>query len=179
MPGLEKSPKKFKAFNTLAHLNLLYMHWFSWRMATVQMRLMLHNELGGVNVNHHGLFIQPNITLLILFTKAVWSHLLSSHNASALIPFFVYVCPFNVCCAFTLSVTELPPLCVYIQCLLRKKVVMRIVLLQIEHLPRCPCSLCCLFYPPPSYVLLINSDSSHAVLNLAFQRIRLAIFFSC
>jgi len=45
MLGLgKKVKKKFKAFNTLAHLNLLYMHRFSWRMATVQMRLMLHRS---------------------------------------------------------------------------------------------------------------------------------------
>lgn len=45
MLGLQKkSKKKLKAFNTSAHLNLLYMHQFSWRMATIQMRLMLHRE---------------------------------------------------------------------------------------------------------------------------------------
>lgn len=47
MLGLEekvRKVKKIKAFNTLAHLNLLYMHRLSWRMATIQMRLMFHGE---------------------------------------------------------------------------------------------------------------------------------------
>lgn len=111
-----KKSKKFKAFNTLAHLNLLYMHRFSWRMATVQMRLMLNRELIGRSecVCHHGLFIQPNISLLICLQR-LCDHTFC-HPMMHLPSFCLYVCPSNVYCAFTLSVTELPPLCVYIQC---------------------------------------------------------------
>lgn len=146
-----------KAFNTLAHLNLLYMHQFSWRMATVQMRLMLHREYFGRSecVHHHGLFIQPNITLLICLQR------LCDHTfclPMMHLPFlFLSVCPSNVCCVFTFDlVTELPLLCVciYTVCLLRKKEVMTNVLMQMEHLLlsvhpplSCAASLCVILQP--------------------------------
>lgn len=106
MLGLGKSSKK--AFNTLAHLNLLYMHRFSWRMATIQMRLMFPREYIGRSecVYHHGLYIQPNITLLTCLQK------LCIHTFCLPMTFFCLLS--NVC--RILPVTELPLLCVYIQC---------------------------------------------------------------
>lgn len=86
----KKKSQKFKAFNTLAHLNLLYMHRFSWRMATVQMRLMLHGEQIGRSecVYHHGPVL--NTTRLICLQR-LCEHTFC-HRAMQLPLFFVCPC---------------------------------------------------------------------------------------
>lgn len=91
------------------------MHRFSWRMATVQMRLMLHREEIGRSecAYHHGLFIQPNTALLTCLQR------LCDHTfclPMMHLPFyFVRVCPSNACCAFTFYTSQSCHLCVYIQ----------------------------------------------------------------
>lgn len=95
------------------------MHRFSWRMATVQMRLMLHREYVGRSecVYHHALFIQPNMTPLICLLK------LCDHTfcrPMTHLPFLrLCVRPSNVCRAFTCYLSQSCRLCVYIQCVYR------------------------------------------------------------
>lgn len=70
-----------------------------------------------------------------LFTKAVRSHLLSSRDTSAL--FFVSVRLMCVVHLHFICHRAATSVCVYTVCILRKEVVMRNVLMQIKHLPRC------------------------------------------
>lgn len=140
------------------------MHRFSWRMATVQMRLMLHREYVGRSecVYHHALFIQPNMTPLICLLK------LCDHTFCHPMTHLPFLClcvrPSNVCCAFTCYLSQSCHLCVCKYCVF--------IELQIEHLPRCPCNPSRPFHPPPSHVLLLltsNCSRAHrTVLHQAF-----------
>ncbi len=145
------------------------MHRFSWRMATVQMRLMFQR------INWEEWMCVSSWTLYTtkhhpadLFTKAVWSHLLSSHDASALFLYMsVLMCVLHLHFICHRAATSV---CVYTVCLLRKKVVLRNVLMQIEHLPRCPRSSCRLCVTLQLHVLLpLTSNCSSAHLTVLHQ----------
>lgn len=115
---------------------------------------------------YHGLFIQPNITLLICLQR-LCDHTFCHPMMHLPVFFDSCVCPSKVClCIVIIAATSVR---VYTMCLLRNKVVWRVILMQFKHLAHCPCSSC----PTPSHVLLAHI----IVLHEASQGIRLAEFF--